>query len=375
MICNHCGAQWHFSRFPGTMGLVCPFCGQAITEAALPQSGAFQQTVFRIRRDYGLKILQDRNRALSYLMDLAPGDVRQQNMMRMLLVCQGNDALIRALSLPKEQQLLQLERVILRLTDQVFLSREAAEDICFSFWRAIVPTEPEAGSTASADPSADTTYHIKPRHSRTSVRRAPDASPLVAAAQAGDITSQKILAARYDLGQDMPRDPVRSFYWYNRAAALGDGEALYLLGKMLLSGYGTAENPEQALICMKKAAEKGISAAMKVLGDCCEAGIGTEKDARQAIHWQHCGAMAGLDECQYTLGRYFQKGIGTEPDPDLAYYWYKKAADAGHAQAMYQMGLIYEQGRAVEPDPDLAFYWFRRAADCGDRRAAEKLKK
>lgn len=102
-----------------------------------------------------------------------------------------------------------------------------------------------------------------------------------------DICAPNNIASVYrDRGQNR-----RAIFWYRRAAAVGDADALVEVGRGYYTGIGTRRDPDQAVRCFKKAiASKNISQAgredaMFHLGVAFHQGRGVQKSDVQALRW------------------------------------------------------------------------------------------
>jgi TPR repeat protein len=87
------------------------------------------------------------------------------------------------------------------------------------------------------------------------------------------------------------RNHRRAMFWYSRAAASGDGDALVEVGRCYYRGLGTKRDPNHAVLCFRKAiASKSISPAgredaMFHLGVAFHEGRGVKQSSRQALKW------------------------------------------------------------------------------------------
>jgi TPR repeat protein len=107
-----------------------------------------------------------------------------------------------------------------------------------------------------------------PAQSRTG---APEAAPpatiasLEAAAEKVDAVALRTLAAHYENGEGVARDPLHAYALYCKAAKAGDAEAQYDLGWMVLNGRGVARNDAEAAYFLSMAASKGHAQAKALL--------------------------------------------------------------------------------------------------------------
>lgn len=121
------------------------------------------------------------------------------------------------------------------------------------------------------------------------------------AAKAGDPAAMTELAVLHHYGHGVPEDDQEAYRLFGEAARLGQGKAMFWLGRMNLLGYGPPRNNPDA--------------------------------DRDAAVWFFKAAQAGHPEGQYYLGLLFMAGTGVDKDADEAMKWIRRAADAGHEPA------------------------------------------
>lgn len=103
---------------------------------------------------------------------------------------------------------------------------------------------------------------------------------LAEAAQRGDAEAARMSAWYYQ-----QRDETKAFYWWNRAADLGSGEAQWKMVERCRSGLGTRANETEAFRWCRKLAECGDVRAMKEVAAAYESGRGCTKDYGEAKRW------------------------------------------------------------------------------------------
>ncbi|MBQ3366425.1 MAG: SEL1-like repeat protein [Acidaminococcaceae bacterium] len=221
-------------------------------------------------------------------------------------------------------------------------------------------------------------------------------------------------------------DYEKAFQWYSKAAALGDAEGQYNLGKCYYDGTGVEENKRKAVYWFKKSANQNYVKACEFLGDCYKYAYGVNKDIWEAAKWYEIAvkkdsvhaimelgllyydgddfikdyekaynllsklegkntnrfvfkrnkrltgsAFAALGDCYYF-------GRGTQVNYKQAIKLFEIAADAGSDYALYSLGICYEYGRGVEKNKDSlkkAFGYYKKAADNGDIVSQNKVGK
>ncbi len=118
-----------------------------------------------------------------------------------------------------------------------------------------------------------------------------------------------------------------------RSAALGDVEALFLMGTVHAEGLGAEVNHSEALRWYRRAAAHGHVLAAHNIGNAYRDGRGVEATPEVAISWWLRAAHAGDVIPALRLGEAYEAGLGTPRDGDRARHWYSVAARAGNADA------------------------------------------
>lgn len=110
------------------------------------------------------------------------------------------------------------------------------------------------------------------------------------AAEQNHLEAQKTLGGWYSVrrfqDEGIFANPVKSAYWYCRAAEQGDAASQLQLGRYYRDGFGVEQDYDQAVYWCRKAAEGNCLWAMDDLSRCYREGIGTAKDPVQADYWQ-----------------------------------------------------------------------------------------
>uniref|UniRef100_U9UNV8 HCP-like protein n=1 Tax=Rhizophagus irregularis (strain DAOM 181602 / DAOM 197198 / MUCL 43194) TaxID=747089 RepID=U9UNV8_RHIID len=102
------------------------------------------------------------------------------------------------------------------------------------------------------------------------------------------------------------------------------------LGFCYEKGIGTNYDEEKAFELYQKAANLGNFDAINNLGWCNYEGIGTDINEEKTFELYQKAANLGNLNGTCNLGWYYCEGIGTEACIDQAVYWYKKSAAQGH---------------------------------------------
>jgi len=188
------------------------------------------------------------------------------------------------------------------------------------------------------------------------------------AAYKGDLRSMTALATAYQTGYWARKSEYYARLWLNKAANLGDAEAMRRLGVV----HRQARN-DSALYWLTRAVAAGSADARVDIGYMYDAGILVARDTPRALQQYNAAARAGSARGMYAMGAVYQAGMGVKKDPVQAHRWFYKAACAGSPDAMNAIGEQFLNGNGVPADSGMAKRWFRLASAAGSPSAAGKL--
>ena len=193
------------------------------------------------------------------------------------------------------------------------------------------------------------------------------------AADMGESTSQRRLGLCYYYGDGVEKDIAKAVYWWRKAAEAGDSDAQYNLADCYYKGEGVEKDFSKAVYWWQRAAEAGESSAQCNLADCYYKGEGVEKDFSKAVYWWQRAAEAGESSAQCNLALCYYNGDGVEKDISKAIHWWQRAAEAGVSNAQFNLAFCYYNGEGVEKDFSKAVYWYQKAAEAGNSDAQNNL--
>jgi uncharacterized caspase-like protein len=155
----------------------------------------------------------------------------------------------------------------------------------------------------------------------------------------------------------------------------GNVRAMIGLGYMSLSTNDKARfQPEKALALFTEAAAKGDPEAMFELGKLYEKGIGTAQDVDKALALYQKSADLGFADAINDLGfLYYQGAAGQKPDKKKAVALFLKAADLRHPQAMYNVAALIDDGLVEGKTPDDAGKYLYAALRTGVKSVLDQL--
>lgn len=200
------------------------------------------------------------------------------------------------------------------------------------------------------------------------------------AAAAGHTRAQINLGILYMRGLGVPRDLVNARAWLEKAAASGDPQALYTLGRAMDEGSEqVAPDPVRAADLYRRAAEKGHALAGLRYGLALSEGVGIKRDVAQAQKWLVQARENGVPEAALALGDMAARTPASrdkamnERTVQSAVSWYEVAAHGGVPSAQFKLANAYFSGVGVARDPMQAMLWYSRAAQQGLPQAQHAL--
>jgi hypothetical protein len=113
----------------------------------------------------------------------------------------------------------------------------------------------------------------------------------------------------------------------------------------LVAGPGAREHFD--LDTAQAAAANGDRDAAYFLGRSFAKGIGVTQDHVRAAEYLSQAAKKGHAYAQNDLAVLYARGLGVEQNYALAAEWYLKAAEQGDAFAQYSLGSAYSSGRGT----------------------------
>lgn len=200
------------------------------------------------------------------------------------------------------------------------------------------------------------------------------------AASAGHVRAQINLGILYMRGLGLPRDLVNARAWLEKAAATGDPQAIYTLGRAMdESSEQVAPDPVRAVDLYRRAAEKGHVLAAMRYGLALSEGVGIKRDIAAAQRWLVQARDNGVPEAALALGDMAARTpasrdkAANERTVQAAISWYEVAAHAGVPSAQFKLANAYFAGVGIARDPVQAQLWYARAAQQGLPQAQHAL--
>jgi hypothetical protein len=190
-----------------------------------------------------------------------------------------------------------------------------------------------------------------------------------------DAAAMTLIGEIYVDGYAVPHNDVEAARWFRVAAGLGDREAAFALGVMLLNGAtGVPADHDGAKALFEQAGAKGQAGALYNLGVMAiGGGPGGVQDFAKAADFFHRAADAGDGDAAYSYGVLLREGKGVPLDIGESARWLKRASDAGVAAGQVEYAIALFNGIGVTKDEAGAAKLFLRAAARNNPIAQNRL--
>ena len=184
--------------------------------------------------------------------------------------------------------------------------------------------------------------------------------------------------ARFYLRGPEGRDPAKAKEALERAILVPSewqGDAQFLLGKMLVRGDGVPVELERGQQLLQLATENGTLGAPAELARSLERN-GSTDTARIDALWMTAADRGDEQAIVRVAERALASGKKREELPEVtsrAMTALIQRAEEGDANAMRSLAKIYSEGTLAPQDKELAVAWLERAANAGDAQSATRL--
>ncbi|ODR28306.1 MobP3 family relaxase [Eisenbergiella tayi] len=178
--------------------------------------------------------------------------------------------------------------------------------------------------------------------------------------------------AQYALGRlllERGDNPEQAAAWITKAAESGSAAAQYALGKLYRDGDCVPRNIAKAMELFTLAAEQKNEYAAYQLGRLYLAGKNIPEDVEAAVRWLAFSADLNNQYAQYTLGKLYLEGGEVLQDVSKAMELFRQSADQKYDYAQYQLGKLFLAGEHIPKDVDAAVYWLDESAEQGNQYA------
>jgi uncharacterized protein len=190
-----------------------------------------------------------------------------------------------------------------------------------------------------------------------------------------DAAAMTLIGEIYHDGAAVPKSDLEASRWFRLASNLGDPQAAYELGVVLLEGAkGVPKDRAAAKAQFERAAAKNHPGALYNLGVMALSSTGGQTpDFAAAAQYFLKSAKAGDDDAAYSYGVMLREGKGVRQDIAQGAHWLKRAADGGIIAGQVEYAIMLFNGEGVPKDEAGAVKILKIAAAKGNPIAQNRL--
>lgn len=254
--------------------------------------------------------------------------------------------------------------------------RSASKNVKTKTIKSVPPTPParpepdnKANAQAPDDPNADLVYGA---YQRGLYKTAFDLA-LKQAEEDKVPAAMTMLGELYANGLGVKRDYGKAIEWHQRAADLGDREAMFALAMLRISGRGGPPDRASAVKWLASSAKLGEPKAAYNLALLYMDGQTLPQDFKRAAELLRFAADAGSPEAQYALATFYKEGTGLEKNLYKSVRLLQAASLAGNVDAEVEYAIALFNGSGTEKNEAAAVSLLRKAARQNSAIAQNRL--
>lgn len=402
--CKKCGSEWNSAN----KSVTCSFCGEDLSEDKTLNT--IDEVFKYLFTEYGIELISDRRKFISLLSDFAPSMENERRLIKIAIESGVYTEILDANDKDEGEQTLCLDKMIARLEQQNFLSREWAQKVVcwltrYLAWNTSFVQEGPSSHMSnvkqvpshitSFDSSSylkfnqDSDYVAAQKQDREEnysrafnlYQRAFNNGNILAGIklallyssgngvemskekayqifltgqQAGDPLAKAWIAEYYRMGYAVPQDKEKAKEFLidclsdlEQMCACGDGDAQYYLGYEYLYGLSLDKDETKAFALLNKAYSAGIISAGVALADCYLNGIGCAKDETRGLDILEACAQTTNKKAHFELAKLYYYGSHVKRDYKRAYNLFLFAAERDHKASMYYVGDCFYYGHGI----------------------------
>lgn len=189
---------------------------------------------------------------------------------------------------------------------------------------------------------------------------------LISKAEKGDCAAIVTLGECYENGAGVPLDSTLALKWYQKGAAMGDGNCSIRISKYYLHGTLLPKDTARYFAIRKEWADKGLPNGLAALASAYEFGYGTKADTAKTLDLYEQSLKKGSSWGYFNMGlNYLYGDLGLKKDSKKALSYLQKAYKLGEHDAATIIGTYYLQAG----DYKQARKWFDEGKKWGDPHA------
>ena len=133
MKCNNCNMEWSGPASLTGKIVACPFCGKSLDRMQKKELNTVEDVLLEITTQFGVDTLKNGQKTIALFSDLCPDLKRERLLLSYLIQSDGNNKLLAVRNKPFGEQQSCFRQVCQYMTEEMFVSPEAAKRICMSF--------------------------------------------------------------------------------------------------------------------------------------------------------------------------------------------------------------------------------------------------
>ena len=190
-----------------------------------------------------------------------------------------------------------------------------------------------------------------------------------------DAAAMTLIGSIYHDGAAVGRNELEASRWYRLASNLGDSNAAYELGVLLLQGApNLPKNREEAKQQFERAAAKNHPAALYNLGVMAiDTTDGRKPDFADAAEYFKRAALAGDGNGAYSYGVMLREGKGVPQNVAEGAHWLKRASEDGVVAGQVEYAIMLFNGDGIPKNEAEAVRILQIAAVKGNPIAQNRL--
>ena len=190
-----------------------------------------------------------------------------------------------------------------------------------------------------------------------------------------DAAAMTLIGEIYHDGAAVGKNDFEASHWFRLASNLGDPQAAYELGVLLLEGAkGVPKDRADAKQQFEGAAARNHAGALYNLGVMAlDSTNGRKPDFAEAAQDFLKSAQAGDDNAAYSYGVMLREGKGVRQDVAEGAAWLKRACDDGIVAGQVEYAIMLYNGDSVPKDQAQAVKILKIAAAKGNPIAQNRI--
>ena len=141
-------------------------------------------------------------------------------------------------------------------------------------------------------------------------------------------------------GVGIPTAQEMAYDWFEHAAYLGNGDAMYALADMMYEDARSFKERLEVVAGAQRSGKAGNVNGMFNTACCYEQGYGIRMNKEKAFRWFKKASDAGDGAASHRVGRCYEEGIGVPQNIAQAMAFYQKAIRQGSTEALARLAKI-----------------------------------